>query len=90
MAMSESDQFRQYADEALLWVAKSKTEEEKPERALSTIRQTGTAAALEECSGLADQINAKLLQCQSKDFAQAEVEALQAFLERAAAVLKKL
>jgi hypothetical protein len=64
--------------------------ERMTERALSTIRQTGTAAALEECSGLADQINAKLLQCQSKDFAPAEVEALQAFLERAAAVLKKL
>jgi hypothetical protein len=27
--MSESDQFRQYAEEALLWVAQSKTEEEK-------------------------------------------------------------
>jgi hypothetical protein len=27
--MSESDQFRQYADEALLWAAQSKTEEEK-------------------------------------------------------------
>ena len=27
--MSESSQFRQYAEEALLWVAQSKTEEEK-------------------------------------------------------------
>jgi hypothetical protein len=27
--MSESDQFRQYAEEALLWVAPSKAEEEK-------------------------------------------------------------
>jgi hypothetical protein len=27
--MLESDQFRQYADEALLWAAQSKTEEEK-------------------------------------------------------------
>ena len=27
--MSKSDQFRQYADEALLWAAQSKTEEEK-------------------------------------------------------------
>ena len=27
--MSESDQFRQYAEEALLWVAQSKTEQEK-------------------------------------------------------------
>ena len=27
--MSQSDQFRQYAEEALVWVAQSKTEEEK-------------------------------------------------------------
>ena len=27
--MSESDQFRQYAEGALLWAAQSKTEEEK-------------------------------------------------------------
>ena len=27
--MSESDQFRQYAEEALLWAAQAKTEEEK-------------------------------------------------------------
>jgi hypothetical protein len=27
--MSEAQQFRQYAEEALLWVAQSKTEEEK-------------------------------------------------------------
>jgi hypothetical protein len=27
--MSESDQFRQYAEEALLWATQSKTEEEK-------------------------------------------------------------
>jgi hypothetical protein len=27
--MSESDQFRQYAEEAMLWVSQSKTEEEK-------------------------------------------------------------
>jgi hypothetical protein len=27
--MSDSDQFRQYAEEALLWVARSKTEQEK-------------------------------------------------------------
>ena len=27
--MSKSDRFRQYAEEALLWVAQSKTEEEK-------------------------------------------------------------
>jgi len=29
VAMSESDQFRQYAEEALRWVAQSTTEEEK-------------------------------------------------------------
>jgi hypothetical protein len=29
VAMSESDQFRQYAEEALLWAAQSKTKEEK-------------------------------------------------------------
>jgi len=29
VAMSESDQFRQYAEEAMRWVAQSKTEEEK-------------------------------------------------------------
>ena len=28
VAMSESDQFRQYAEEALLWAAQSKTKEE--------------------------------------------------------------
>jgi hypothetical protein len=27
--MSASDQFRQYAEEALLWIAQAKTEEEK-------------------------------------------------------------
>ena len=41
--MSESDQFRQYADEALLWVAQSKTEEEK--RLLLELARTWTAAA---------------------------------------------
>ena len=27
--MSQSDQFRQYAEEAMLWVSRSKNEEEK-------------------------------------------------------------
>jgi len=27
--MSESDQFRQYAEEAMLWIAQAKTEEKK-------------------------------------------------------------
>jgi hypothetical protein len=65
--------------------------ERMTERALSTIRQTGTAAALNKCSRIADQLNAKLLQLQFKDFGQAsEVEELRVFLERAAAVLRKL
>src|SRR5215212_5113252 len=33
--------------------------ERMTERALSTIRQTGTAAALNKCSRIADQLNAK-------------------------------
>jgi hypothetical protein len=43
MAMSESDQFRQYADEAMLWVAQSKTEQEK--RLLFELVLTWTQAA---------------------------------------------
>ncbi len=42
--MSESDQFRQYAEEALLWVAQSKTEEEK--RLLLELVRTWTEAAV--------------------------------------------
>jgi hypothetical protein len=65
--------------------------ERMTERALSTIRQTGIAAALNMCSRIADQVNAKLLQLQFRDFGQAsEVEELRVFLERAAAVLRKL
>ena len=41
--MSKSDQFRQYAEEALLWVAQSKTEEKK--RLLFELVLTWTAAA---------------------------------------------
>jgi hypothetical protein len=41
--MSESDQFRQYADEALRWVAQSKTEEEK--RLMLELVRTWTEAA---------------------------------------------
>jgi hypothetical protein len=41
--MSESDQFRQYADEALLSVTQSKTEEEK--RLLFELALTWTEAA---------------------------------------------
>ena len=42
--MSESDQFRQYAEEALLWVAQSKTEEEK--RLLLELARTWRKAAI--------------------------------------------
>jgi hypothetical protein len=41
--MSESDQFRQYAEEALLWAAQSKTEEKK--RLLFELVLTWTQAA---------------------------------------------
>jgi hypothetical protein len=41
--MSESDQFRQYAEEAMLWVSQSKTEEEK--RLLLEPARTWTEAA---------------------------------------------
>ena len=41
--MSESDQFRQYAEEAMLWVSRSKTEEEK--RLLFELVLTWTQAA---------------------------------------------
>ena len=42
--MSKSDQFRQYAEEALLWVAQSKTEEEK--RLLLELARTWRKAAI--------------------------------------------
>jgi hypothetical protein len=42
--MSEADQFRQYAEEALLWAAQSKTEEEK--QLLLELVHTWTQAAL--------------------------------------------
>ena len=41
--MSESDQFRQYAEEAMVWVAQAKTEEEK--QLLLELLCTWTAAA---------------------------------------------
>ena len=41
--MSKSDQFRQYAEEALLWAAQAKTEEEK--QLLIELLCTWTAAA---------------------------------------------
>ncbi len=42
--MSESDQFRQYAEEALLWAAQSKTEKEK--KLLLELVRTWTEAAV--------------------------------------------
>jgi hypothetical protein len=42
--MSECDQFRQYAEEALLWAAQSKTEEEK--QLLLELVRTWTEAAV--------------------------------------------
>jgi hypothetical protein len=42
--MSESDQFRQYAEEALLWAAQSKAEEEK--RLLLELVRTWRQAAI--------------------------------------------
>jgi hypothetical protein len=42
--MSESDQFRQYAEEARLWAAQSKTDEEK--RLLLELVRTWTEAAV--------------------------------------------
>jgi hypothetical protein len=44
VAMSDSDQFRRYAEEAMLWVAQSKTEEEK--QILVELLCTWTAAAV--------------------------------------------
>ena len=42
--MSQSDEFRQYAEEALLWVAQSKTEQEK--RLLLELVRTWRQAAV--------------------------------------------
>ena len=64
--------------------------ERMTEEAHSAIRQTGTAAALEKCRVLADQINAELSEREPQHFVDTSTVAeLQVFLERAAAVLKK-
>jgi hypothetical protein len=61
------------------------------ERALSAIRKTGTAPALEKCRVLVNLINAHLVEATSERFVDASAAAeLQAFLEPAAAVLKKM
>jgi hypothetical protein len=60
-------------------------------RALAEIRQTGSAAALTKCRGLANQIETELLHSQPNDFLDpSAVEEVLAYLQRAAAVLKKL
>ena len=60
-------------------------------KALSEIERIGQAAALENCCELADRIAAKLTGAAPEDFRDhAAVIGLQAFLERAAAVLKKI
>jgi hypothetical protein len=65
--------------------------ERRTEKALTAIRRTGPAAALERCSRLVDQIEAELSKRLLKGVIEpSELEDLQAFLERAAAVLKKL
>ena len=58
--------------------------------AVSAIRKTGTAAALEKCQVLANLVNAHLAEATSERFDASAVAELQAFLERAAAVLKKM
>jgi hypothetical protein len=45
--MSESNQFRQYAEEAMLWVAQSKTEEAK-QHLLELVRTWTEAAVMSE------------------------------------------
>jgi hypothetical protein len=60
--------------------------ERMTERALAAIRHAGPAYALEKCRALLDQINAELLQREQVDpFVVAD---LQAYLERANAVIK--
>lgn len=65
--------------------------ERMTERALSAIGKTGTADALGKCRVLIDLINAHLEEVTSEHFVDASAVAdLQAFLERAATVLKKM
>jgi hypothetical protein len=65
--------------------------ERMTEKALTAIRRTGPASAVERCSRLVDQIEAELSKRLLKGVIEpSELEDLQAFLERAAAVLKKL
>jgi hypothetical protein len=59
------------------------------EQAISAIRRTGPAVALDRCRVLVDRINALLSERATEQSADSVVE-LQAYLERAAAVLKKM
>jgi hypothetical protein len=61
------------------------------QNALAEIERIGQAAALKNCCELADRIAAKLTEAAVEDFEdRAAVVGLLAFLERAAAVLKKM
>jgi hypothetical protein len=65
--------------------------EQMTEKALSEIRRTGSAASITKCRGLVNQIEAQLLNGQPSDLVDpCEVEEVLAYLQRAAAVLKKL
>jgi hypothetical protein len=65
--------------------------EQMTEKALSEIRRTGSAASLTKCRGLVDQIETKLLNGQHSDLVDpCAVEEVLTYLQRAAAVLKKL
>jgi hypothetical protein len=59
------------------------------EQAISAIRRTGPAAALDRCRVLADRIDTMLSERETEQLADTVAE-LQAYLERAAAVLKKM
>jgi hypothetical protein len=58
-------------------------------QAISAIRRTGPAVALARCRVLADRINILLSERETEQLADTVAE-LQAYLERAAAVLKKI
>jgi hypothetical protein len=65
--------------------------EQMARRALSEIELIGPAAVLENCCDLADRIAEKLMKAEPEDFDnRTVVVGLQGFLERAAAVLKKM
>jgi aspartate aminotransferase-like enzyme len=70
---------------------KSDNQEQLIEEALSAIRKTGPAAALERCRMVADLIRAQLEAVNPEQFADtSSVSDLEAFLGRADAVLKTM